>query len=102
MENSLAIVDIGVSYEDNIEKVEEVLNELAQELTNTLPNLKGNVELLGVNALSDSAVVFRLIAPTVAMKHTIVEREIRKQVKIRLDKKKIKIPYPQIEVHNGK
>ena len=29
-------------------------------------------------------------------------KEIRKAVKLRLDKEKIKIPYPQIEVHNGK
>ena len=31
-----------------------------------------------------------------------VERQIRKQVKLCLEKNKIKIPYPQIEVHNGK
>lgn len=102
MENSLAIVDISISYEDNIEKVEAVLTELADTLSETLPNLTGKVELLGINKLDDSAVVFRMTAPTISMKHFAIEREIRKQVKICLDKKKIKIPYPQIEVHNGK
>ena len=102
MENSLAIVDINVSYEDNIEKVEKVLTELAKELTETLPNLVGNVEVLGITNLDDSAITFRIIAPTLSMQHFTIEREIRKQVKLRLDKKKIKIPYPQIEVHNGK
>lgn len=102
MENSVAIVDVAVSYESDIEKVEKVLTELAEELTKTLPNLKGEVKVLGVNKLDDSAVVFRLIAPTASMEHFAIEREIKKQVKICLDKKKIKIPYPQIEVHNGK
>lgn len=102
MENSLAIVDISVSYEDNIEKVEKVLDNLAIELTETLPNLKGKVEVLGIDKLDDSAIVFRMIAPTVSMEHIKIERQIRKQVKLCLEKNKIKIPYPQIEVHNGK
>lgn len=99
--NSLAIVDVNVSYEEKNDKVEKVLTELVDELNKTLPELKGTVELLGIQELSDSAVCYRIIAPTVSMKHFEIEREIRKQVKIKLDKEKIKIPYPQIEVHHG-
>lgn len=102
MENSLAIVDVSVSYEDDIEKVEKTLNQLALELNEILPNLKGKVEVLGIENLSDSAVVFRIVAPTSSMEHLTVQRKIRKQVKLKLDKCNIKIPYPQIEVHNGK
>jgi len=100
IENSIAIVDIGIAYEENVQKVEEVLTELAEELTETLPNLKGKVEVLGIEKLDDSSVVFRIIAPTKPLEHYKIQREIRKQIKQRLDKKKIKIPYPQIEVHN--
>ena len=39
---------------------------------------------------------------TKATENFAVERLIRKEIKERLDKEKIKIPYPQIEVHNGK
>ena len=102
MENSMAIVDVGVSYEDDIEKVEKVLNNLAIELTKTLPKLKGKVEVLGIESLADSSVVFKVIAPTVSMEHFAIQREMRKQIKIALDKNNIKIPYPQVEVHNGK
>lgn len=102
MENSLAIVDIDVSYEENNDKVEKVLEELTTELTDTLPKLKGKVELLGIQELSSSSVRYRIIAPTVAMEHFGVERQIRKAIKQKLDKENIKIPYPQIEVHNGK
>lgn len=99
---SMAIVDISVSYDDDIEKVEKVLTELAEELTKSLTKLKGKVELLGIESLDDSAVIFRLTAKTASLEHFRIQREIRKAVKIRLDKEKIKIPYPQIEVHNGK
>lgn len=102
MENSMAIVDVGVSYEDDIEKVEKVLNDLAIELTKTLPKLKGKVEVLGIESLADSSVVFKVIAPTVSMEHFAIQREMRKQIKLALDKNNIKIPYPQVEVHNGK
>lgn len=99
---SMAIVDISVSYEDDVEKVEKVLKELAEELTSSLTKLKGPVEVLGIESLSDSSVIFRITAKTSSMEHFRIKREIRKAVKLRLDKEEIKIPYPQIEVHNGK
>ena len=102
MSNSLAIVDVDIAYEENNEKVEEILEELTLELSKTLPNLKGNVELLGIQELGSSSVKYRITAPTKAMEHFAIERRIRKAVKIRLDEENIKIPYTQIEVHNGK
>ena len=81
--------------------MEKVLTELATELTKTLPKLKGKVELLGIQELASSSVKYRMIAPTVSMEHFEIERKIRKEVKERLDKENIKIPYPQLEVHHG-
>ncbi len=101
MAPSRAIVDIGVSYDANLDKVESILKDLAQELSNSLDNLKGPVELLGIQELSDSSVKFRVTALCVSMEHYGVERKIRKAVKERLDQENIKIPYPQIEVHHG-
>lgn len=98
---SLAIVDVSVSYEDDIINVEKVLNQLAEELTNNLTKLKDKVEVLGIENLDSSSVVFRITAKTESMEHLRIQREIKKAVKLRLDKEKIKIPYNQIEVHNG-
>lgn len=102
MEDSLAIVDIDIAYEEKNAKVEKVLKELAAELTETLPNLKGEVELLGIQDLTSSSVKYRITAKTKSTENFKVERLMRKEIKERLDKEKIKIPYPQIEVHNGK
>lgn len=101
MSPSRAIIDIGVSYDANLDKVESILRDLVQELSNSLDNLKGPVELLGIQELSDSSVKFRITALCVAMEHYGVERQIRKAIKERLDREHIKIPYPQIEVHHG-
>lgn len=98
---SLSTIDVSVSYEDDVEKVEKVLTKLAANLTKILPKLKGPVEVLGIQDLDSSAVVFRITAKTQALEQFNVERMIRKEVKLCLDKENIKIPYPQIEVHNG-
>ncbi len=102
LSDSVAVVDISVAYEENNDKVEKVLNEIASKLNNELTNLKGNVELLGIISLDDSAVIYRMIAPVNSMEQYETERKMRKLIKTTFDKKKIKIPYPQIEVHNGK
>ena len=61
-----------------------------------------HVQLVEIESLDDSAVTYRIIAPVTAMEQYDTQRVIRKRVKETLDKNKIKIPYPQIEVHNGK
>jgi len=102
MEHSLAIVDVDVAYEEDNEKVEKVIENLLEQLSQELPKLKGKIELLGIQALTESSVRYRITAKTYAMEHLNIERIIRKKIKETFDKEKIKIPYPQIEVHNGK
>jgi len=101
-ENSLAIVDFGISYESDNDKVEEILQKLAIELTETLDNIKGKVEVLGIDKLSDNSVIYRMTVETIPMKHYGVQRQMRKRIKQTLDKENIKIPYPQLEVYYGK
>lgn len=102
MASSMAIVDIGIDYNSDMEHVEKVLNKLANNLTKKLPDLKGEVKVLGVEKLDNSAIVYRMIAPTKSLAHYNVQRIMRKEIKKYLEKEKIKIPYPQVEVHHGK
>ena len=55
-----------------------------------------------MHELSDSAVVYRVVVETKPMKHIITERILRKEIKKTFDEVGVKIPYTQIEVHNGK
>ena len=98
--NSLAIVDVRISYEADTEKVEEILNNLCLRLQNELDKLTGEIQLLGIQELNESALVFRITAEVAAGEQYAIQREIRKQVKLELDKHKIKVPYNQLVVHN--
>lgn len=102
LNNSLAIVDVNVAYEENINKVEKTLNRLAERLNGTIENTTGDIQVLGITDLSDSSVVYRVMVETKSMQHYAVERTLRKEIKRAFDDANIKIPYPQIEVHNGK
>lgn len=99
--NSLAIINLSISYDEDISKVEEVLNNLFQKLSKEIKELTDEIKLLGVEDLGTSAVVFKIIAETQPMKHYDVARIIRKSIKEELDKNKIIIPYEQLVVHNG-
>lgn len=98
--NSLAIVDVGVAYESDIQKVEDILNKLAKSLSKKIPELKGDIKVLGVEELGNSSVIFRIVVEVEANKQYQVQRELRKQIKIELDKQGISIPYNQLVIHN--
>lgn len=100
--NSLAIVDVGISYENNEEEIEKVFDKLFKRLNGNIPNATNNLELLGVNELSASSVIYRVAVETEPTQQFAVERYLRKEIKKEFDKANIKIPYQQIEVHNGK
>ena len=101
LSDSLALIDIDVAYESDLEKVEKVLTNLCERLSNELPYLKGQVELLGINSLESSSIRYRMTVVTESMKHYVVQRQMRKEVKLELDKHKIVIPYNQVVIHNG-
>ena len=95
--NNLAVVDVSVDYEEDLEKVEKVLTEVSSKI----PKAKGKLKILGVNELEESSIVYRVAIEVAAAEHIAAERILRKELKNALDKAKIKIPYQQIEVHNG-
>lgn len=101
--SSLAVVDVSVAYEENYDRVEKIVNNLLEKLNKKkIPNVKGDIKLLGITKLGDSSIEIRIVAETSSYEHFEVERILRKEIKLAFDKENIKIPYPQIEVHNGK
>ncbi len=94
------IIDVSVSYEDKSEVVVEALNKICDELTKTTDYLVSKVELLGIQELADSAVVYRLVAECKPLKDFEFKRKAFKVVKDVFDKENICIPYPQVVAHS--
>lgn len=98
--NSLAIVDVGVSYEVDLDKVETVLNKMAKKLQNKIPELKGEIKVLGIENFDSSSIIYRITAEVEAGTQYSVQRQLRKNIKLEFDKEKIEIPYNKLVISN--
>ncbi|MDI3480832.1 MAG: moderate conductance mechanosensitive channel [Tepidanaerobacteraceae bacterium] len=91
-----ALVEISVAYEENLDRVMEVLEDVCREVRSRREDIVEGPTVLGVTNLGSSEVVITILARTVPMQQWSVEREIRKAVKERFDKENIEIPYPRM------
>jgi small conductance mechanosensitive channel len=98
---SRAVVDVGVAYEDDIDRAIAVVRSEAAALAADpawRPRLDGEPDVLGVEQLADSAVVIRTLLRTKAGQHWPVAREFRRRLKVRFDREHIEIPYQKRKV----
>lgn len=98
--NSIAVVDVSVAYEEDIDKAERTIAELLKELPDRYPDMLNEPQLLGVQNLGASDVVMRVISEVTPMEHWAIARAIRKEVKNRLDAEGIEIPFPRMVMYS--
>lgn len=92
--NMRALVDIGISYDDDIDKAVTVLQEVCDQIAKEDETIKDGPNVLGVQTLGASDVVIRVIAKTENGGQWAVERKLRKALKEALDANGIEIPFP--------
>lgn len=102
LDKTLAIIKVSVSYEDDINKVEDVLTKLSKKLEKNIDEITDKVQIDGIDELADSSVVFRLSTRARNRDIPVIKRKVYKEVKLAFDENNIKIPYPQVEVHHDK
>ena len=101
---SYAIIDAGVGYSEDTDRVSGVLQEVAASMESD-EDWRGRIippfELFGVQELGDSAVVVRCRLKTPPMQQWAVAREFRRRMKKRFDELGIEIPFPHRTVYFG-
>jgi small conductance mechanosensitive channel len=83
-----AVLDINVGYHEEIDRVEEVLLDVAQQLRaepKFSPFILDDPEVWGVEQLTSDGVVMRLVVRTQPMQQWAVARELRRRIKQRFD-----------------
>ncbi|RWZ54793.1 mechanosensitive ion channel family protein [Halobacillus fulvus] len=98
--NSIAVVDVSIAYEEDIEQAEKAIQELLEEMPERYEEMLDVPKLLGVQTLGASDVVMRIIAEVNPMEHWAIAREMRKEVKNRLDQVGIEIPFPRMVMYS--
>jgi small-conductance mechanosensitive channel len=99
---SRAVVDVGVGYEENVDRALGVVRDEAARFSTDpewTPQLDGPVEVPGIEALGDSAMVIRSLIKTQPGSQWNAAREYRRRLKLRFDQENIEIPFPKRRVH---
>jgi moderate conductance mechanosensitive channel len=92
--NMRALVDIGISYDDDVDKAIVVLQQVCDQVAQEDDNIVEGPNVIGVQTLGASDVVLRIIGKTKNMEQWGVERKLRKAMKEALDQNGIEIPFP--------
>lgn len=93
-------IDVPISYNEKTEKIEKVLNQIAEKAKKS--QYIKNCEYLGINDFASSAVIYKIRVYCNPEYKPNVNRTVRRIIKIALDENNIQIPFMQIDIHNIK
>lgn len=99
---SLAICDIEIAYEENVDNVIRVLKENVHILKEKHQEIIDGPNVVGVTKLDSSGIIIRITAKTKAEEHYSVERAMKKFVIDLFNENNIEIPYEKLVIYNGK
>lgn len=102
---SRAVLEIGVAYKEDVDRVIAVLREIGRELGEDpewKPLLVDEILVPGIESFGDSSVNLRVMATTVPLKQWDVARELRLRIKRRFDAEGIEIPFPHRTLYWGR
>jgi len=100
---SRAVVDVRVSYRENVDQVMDELVHVGLELRKDPtfgPLVIDDPEMLGVDGLGESAVTVRMLLKTRPLQQWKVKRELLRRIKQRFDQLGWEIPFPQQRVQH--
>ncbi len=101
---SFYVFDVGVAYREDVDQVMAVLQEIGADLQNDPEYGKvilEPLEVLGVDAFADSAVIVKARIKTAPIKQWWVGREFNRRMKKRFDELDIEIPFPHQTLYFG-
>ena len=99
-----AVIDVGVSYRENVDEVMTVMAEVGAQLQadpGHAARILGDLEMAGVERLDDSAVVLRCRFKVAPLQQWTIKREYLRRLKAAFDEKGIEIPFPHLTLYAG-
>jgi small conductance mechanosensitive channel len=99
-----ALLDVGVAYREDVDEVMEVLRQIGAELEadpEVGQFMLEPIDVWGVDAFADSAVIIKARIKTRPLKQHYVRRQFNRLLKRRFDELGIEIPFPHQTVYFG-
>lgn len=101
---SAYVLDIGVAYKEDMDRVIEIMRKVAGEMRTDKQFgrlMIEDIEIFGVDDFADSAVVIKARLKTRPIKQWDVGREYRRRLKYAFDREGIEIPFPHRSIYFG-
>ncbi|MBE6037971.1 MAG: mechanosensitive ion channel [Anaerofustis stercorihominis] len=99
---SVAVCDVGISYDEDINRVEDVIKNNIDDIYRRNKNIFLSApKYAGVETLADSCVVLRLTVDVTEENFFVGKRLLNKEIKLLFDANNIEIPFSQLVVHNA-
>lgn len=90
---SRVVLDIEIGYQEDMERAMEVMLEEARALRQEQPyDVIGDPVMLGVDRMTSTSIVLRLLLKTVPPKQADIGRELRRRIKLAFDRAKVRTP----------
>lgn len=97
---SVSICDIGVGYDADLEKVRKLMGDILPEIQKAHAEVFPEVPTyMGVQELGDSQVLLRVRAQVKEKDRFTAVRILNEELKIRLEKNSMPVPFPQVVIH---
>ncbi|VUD52862.1 putative MscS family protein YkuT [Thalassocella blandensis] len=101
---SYYLMNVGVAYRENTDEVINLLKQVDEEMRedeNYKDNILEPIEILGVDAFADSAVIIKARIKTRPIKQWEVGREFNRRMKFLFDEQGVEIPFPHQTIYFG-
>jgi small conductance mechanosensitive channel len=99
-----ALLDVGIAYREDVDEVMEVLRQIGAELEadpEVGQFMLEPIDVWGVDALADSAVIIKARIKTKPLRQHYVRRQFNRLMKRRFDELGIEIPFPHQTLYFG-
>ncbi len=90
---SVAVVELRVSYEANLDQVFDTLEAISAEMLESHPDVLEPSEIRGLEDFGESAMILEIETKVTPAHHLDVARDMRRRIKTRFDELGIRMPY---------
>ena len=102
VKNSVFVTDVGIEYDEDIPRLEKILEAELPRFRKRLPKILGGPRYLGISSLGDSAIEIRVLTECREEDRFQLERDMRREMRLLFERYGINIPYPQIVLNRRK
>ncbi|MGL5683165.1 MAG: mechanosensitive ion channel family protein [Marinifilaceae bacterium] len=101
---SAVVLEIGVAYKEDIDRVMKVMRDTGKEMFESEEfghRMLNPVEVLGLDSFGDSSINIKAVIKTRPLQQFALKREYQRRLKIAFDNQNIEIPFPHITFYTG-